>query len=175
LKTTSPPGCPVLCIFCERENENQTVENLTASLLKQLILYGPVTAAEQCKSLYQKHKFKQTYPHVDEIFSELEKTLNAHPACYIVLDAFDENEVHARKIIQLLQKRLKSIKLLVTSRYKPYPYFSGVSECIIKARSEDIEKYLQETIPSHSIYSIPNNEELWHKVITKIQIQAGGM
>ena len=175
LKKTSPPGCPILCIFCEKENEDQTVENLAASLLNQLVSYDLLAAAAQCKALFQEHKVKQTHPSVDELFSGLEKILSSQPACYIVLDAFDEKEVHAKKIIQFLQERLKSVQLLVTSRYKPDHCFLSASLCIIKARSEDIGKYLADTITSHSSYSLPNNEELWHKVITKIQTQADGM
>jgi Cdc6-like AAA superfamily ATPase len=111
-------------LYCNfnRQNE-QTYENLLASLLKQLT-QGKPSLPESVKLLYAQYKSRNTRPSVDEISKTLQSVGAEYSQVFIVVDALDECKVNngcQRKLISYifdLQTKYR-VNFFATSRNIP--------------------------------------------------------
>ncbi|UKZ79072.1 hypothetical protein TrVFT333_006823 [Trichoderma virens FT-333] len=71
------------------QQEEQTVEDLFASLLKQLAR-GQSSLPASVKDLYNHHKRKGTQPSLDKISKVLQSVIGVYSRVFIVIDALDE-------------------------------------------------------------------------------------
>jgi len=151
-----------LCMFCNyKERNEQTVINLIASLLKQLVQQRG-TVSENVRTLYDKHVDRNARPTQSEFEKALQSEIAYYSKVFIVVDALDEcpevtvdgDEPHAGKdpIRANLLWSLRSLnktRLMVTSRFIPTIEieFEESSRLEIRAHDEDIQKYIEGRIP----------------------------
>ena len=109
----------VACIYCNyKEQIEQTVSNLVASLLKQIVQdrYG---ASDNVKSLYELHNHQSTRPTLDELTTALKSEIGAYSKVFIVIDALDEypedNGIRLN-LLKALRSLVGTVNLMVTSR-----------------------------------------------------------
>jgi hypothetical protein len=138
-------------IYCSyKEQRDQTVLNLIASLLKQLVQRNAVIS-EKIISLYNSHIKKQTPLMLEECSNLLKSEARRFSKVFMVIDALDEcSESSGTRMSFLteIQKLQPSIHLLVTSRYIP-PIdreFEKASHVEIRASDDDIRRYIESRI-----------------------------
>src|ERR1700733_2712272 len=80
-------------IYCNfRQQDEQKVEDLLASLLKELAQYQP-SLLGVVKDLYDRHKDNRTRPSFDDISRALQSVASMYSRVFIVVDALDECQV----------------------------------------------------------------------------------
>ncbi|KAL7924627.1 ankyrin repeat-containing domain protein, partial [Trichoderma austrokoningii] len=85
----SDPKIGVAYIYFNfRQSDDQKVEKLLASLLKQLA--RSQSFPENVKALHDQHRRKQTRPSADEILKTLQSVAATYSRCLIIVDALDE-------------------------------------------------------------------------------------
>ncbi|KAH0543124.1 hypothetical protein FGG08_002550 [Glutinoglossum americanum] len=137
----------VACIYCSyKEKEGQTVVNLIASLLRQLIQKNAFISNE-ISSLYHHHIEKQTRPTFDEWFKLLQSEAHHLSKVFIVIDALDEcpesNGTRDGFLTEI--QKLPNIHLLVTSRHIPSieRVFGKAARMEVQASNGDVRRYLE--------------------------------
>lgn len=137
-------------LYCNyRQQHEQNLEDLFASLLKQFIQEQP-SIPDSVKTLYDRHKDKRTRPSLGEILGNLQTVAAAYSRVFIIVDALDECQIsdgcQQRFLSDLfnLQARCE-VNLFATSR--PIPSiekeFEGNSNLEIRASEEDMRRYLE--------------------------------
>jgi Cdc6-like AAA superfamily ATPase len=136
-------------LYCNfRRKGEQKTQDLLESLLKQLSKEQS-SLLDSVKSLYDKHKEKQTRPSLDEISRTLQLVANIFSRVIIIVDALDECQVSdgCRKTflneIFSLQTKTRA-NLFTTSRFIPEitERFRGSITLEIRAHDEDLRQYL---------------------------------
>ncbi|KAK6514351.1 hypothetical protein TWF506_008747 [Arthrobotrys conoides] len=140
-------------IYCNfKETNQQKIEHFLSSLLKQLAqTHTPLPDA--VRDIYNKHNSRGTAP-LGEIIKTLHTVAATYSKVYIIVDALDEcqedDDCRTNLISALLElyNRGDGIKLFITSR--PIPdierEFLGSLSKTIRARDEDVRKYLLEKV-----------------------------
>jgi Cdc6-like AAA superfamily ATPase len=111
-------------LYCNfRRQHEQKVEDLLASLLKQLT-QGRSSLPNTIKSLYDSHQDKRTRLSFDEISRALQSVVTMYSRVFIVIDALDECQVsnNCRKtfLSELFSLQAKCVgNLFATSRFIP--------------------------------------------------------
>ncbi|KAL6819639.1 ankyrin repeat-containing domain protein [Trichoderma sp. SZMC 28015] len=140
-------------IYCNfKMQDEQKIDGLLASVLKQLA-ESQSCLPESIKSLYNRHKAKRTRPSINEILTVLQSVMLMYSRIFIIVDALDECQdasgCRARFISELsnLQKN-NGTNIFATSRFIPdiRDKFKGSKEVEIRARDEDVRKYLESQI-----------------------------
>lgn len=161
--------------FDYRDQEHQSLERTTASLLKQLSNALP-TIPTAVANLYDFCGKKQLPPQQPELVQALSSTCRDHNVVYIIIDALDECEPKSIKgvldVVDFLQGKAK---VLVTSR--PYPEeisraFQLSPQIEIKAHDADMRRYIVQQIEASDVCDeIDNNlrEEVVEKIIDHAQ------
>lgn len=81
---------PIACIYCNyKEQTVQTVSELVASLLKQMVQDQPVIS-DRIKSLYEHHFVRNTQPTHEEFIKALQSEIGIYTKVFIVVDTLDE-------------------------------------------------------------------------------------
>ena len=146
-------------IYCNfRRQDQQKVDDLLASLLKQFIESQP-SLLLNVKDLYNRHKARRTLPSVDEISRVLEATAAKYSRVFVVIDALDEcqmsNGSRERFLFEIfnLQSKVQA-NLFVTSRFIPeiIEKFSERTSVEIRAREVDIQRYLSEHLSQLPVF-----------------------
>ena len=169
-------------IYCnfQRKHE-QDIDNLLASLLKQLAESYPSGLPASVKDLYDYHKAKRTRPSLEEILSTLHSVVAKYSRVFIIVDALDEcqvsNSCRAKLLLELftLQKR-HGTNILATSRFIPeiVHHFQGSLQLEIRAREKDVRRYLDNhMIPERAF--LRKNLELQEEIKCKIVQVVDGM
>jgi hypothetical protein len=136
-------------LYCNfrRQNE-QKVEELLASLLKQLT-QSRASLPDSVKSLYDRHQDKQTRPSLDEISRALQSVATMYSGVFFVIDALDECQVshNCRKtfLSALFSLQTKcGANLFATSRFIPdiIEKFQGTMSLEIRASEHDVRRYV---------------------------------
>ncbi|KAK3942745.1 ankyrin repeat-containing domain protein [Diplogelasinospora grovesii] len=142
--------------FNFRQQDQQTIEDVLASLLKQLLrgMTGD-SSSGALKHLHDLRK-RQHRPSIEELTDGLRSVAGMYSRVYFVMDGLDEASDICRKELLSklfeLQSRCKA-NILATSRPIPeiVSRFEGSLSLEIRANSEDVEKYLDghmEQLPS---------------------------
>ncbi|RYP27804.1 hypothetical protein DL767_007516 [Monosporascus sp. MG133] len=169
------PTIGVAYIYCNfRRQDEQKVDNLLASLLKQLAerrssLPGTV------KDLYDRHKANHTRPSLDEILTVLQSVLALYSRVFIVVDALDECQVsdgcRMKFLSEIFGLQAKSgPNIFATSRFIPEvtEKFKGSTTCEIRAHDEDVRKYLDNQISQSGLKLLQTYCEEIKAEITKV-------
>ncbi|KAH6971480.1 nucleoside phosphorylase, partial [Ilyonectria sp. MPI-CAGE-AT-0026] len=168
-------------IYCSHQQKNQqTIEDLIASLLKQLAT--PQAALPSAVTeLYRRHKYKGTRPLLEEYLSALHSVSALYTKIFIIVDALDEfqdDDGRRREFLrELFNLRDKcGAHVFATSRFMPdiVDQFRGCSTLEIRANTNDIKKYLEENMTDLSIAMSPGCQ-LWDDIINEITDAASGM
>ena len=143
-------GVGIAYLYCNfRRKDEQKAQDLLASLLKQLS--QEQSSLPDCvKSLYYKHKNKQTRPLFDEISGTLQSVASIYSRVIIIVDALDECQVsdgcRATFLAEIFNLQTKTgANLFMTSR--PIPEitvrFKRSISLEIRASEEDVRRYLE--------------------------------
>lgn len=145
-KDTSVGIAYLYCNFGRKDE--QTAEDLLASLLKQLA-QGLSSVPESVKFLYECHKDKRTRPTLNEISSTLQSVGALYSKIFIIIDALDECQAsdgcRTKFLEQIFAFQVKNrANIFTTSRFIP-----DVTErfrdslCLeIRASDHDVRRYL---------------------------------
>ena len=136
-------------IYCNfRRKDEQKIDDLLASLLKQLA-QGQSSLPDSVKDLYDRHKVKRTRPSLDETLKSLHSVAAMYSRVFIVIDALDECQVsdncRSRFLSEIFNLQVKyGANIFATSRFIPEitEKFNGSTLLEIRARGEDVQKYL---------------------------------
>jgi phosphoribosylpyrophosphate synthetase len=135
-------------IYCDYQDQtDQSPENLTSSLVKQLARKQGVMPP-LLEELYKKFSRGGKRPNLKEITTLLLQLSSSFSKTYIIVDALDECEsiVHRKKFLSVLQVLENAhIRLFITSR--PHPpdiqrAFNSKPQLNIVATEQDIREYL---------------------------------
>ncbi|KAF3230010.1 hypothetical protein TWF191_000249 [Orbilia oligospora] len=146
-------------IYCNfRRKDEQKIQSLLASLLKQLALTSTQSdLPEAVKEMYQRNTEKRMRPSIDDIFRALESVSKDYERVFIIVDALDEcqtsyncREIFLSKLFQLQSNC--GTNLFITSRALPeiMKKFDSVDAEVLEVRAhkEDVRNFLEAQISS---------------------------
>lgn len=145
------PTIRIAYIYCNyRRQEEQSIEKLLGSLLKQLS-QGENCIPKCLRAFYEKHMGKQTQLSLFEIQTALQSAAENYSTVFIVIDALDECQnldgSRQKFLTELFSLQERSgCNLFMTSRVIPeiVDRFKETSISLeIRASTEDIERYLK--------------------------------
>ena len=135
-----------------QRQEEQYIDNLLASLLKQLAESRP-SLPRDVKDLYHHHKAKRTRPLIEETSRALQSVVALYSRVFLIVDALDECKVldgcRARFLSELFSIQTHcGANVFATSRFIPdiTEKFNGSISLEIRAHAEDVRKYLDSRI-----------------------------
>jgi len=170
----------VAYIYCNFKRQiEQTLENLLASLLKQLAQSRP-SLLESVKSLHDRCRARKAQPSVDDISSVLQSVAAEYLRVFILIDALDECRAHDCRT-QMLSK-LSDLQnkcgtnLFITSRSIPeiIEKFKQDPSLEIRANEHDVWRYINGHI-SHLPSCVRNSPDLQQEIKTRIVKAVDGM
>ncbi|KAI9034798.1 uncharacterized protein KD926_005463, partial [Aspergillus affinis] len=135
-------------IYCKfGQQGEQTAEDLTASLVKQLAGKQPFLP-QFVKELYDRYKVQGTRPLLDELSKALHSVSAIYSRIFVLVNALDECKISdgCRSIFlsAIFSLKLRKANIFATSR--PIPEiaerFEGATTLPIHAREDDVRRYL---------------------------------
>jgi len=169
-------------IYCNyKEQTEQTVSNLIASLLKQLV-QDYSAAYDDVKSFYKHHRDRRTRPTLDEFRQALRSEIKRYSKVFILVDALDEcSEVDGTriKLLSALRSLANTVNLLVTSRdlASIAQDFHGTKRLDIRASDHDVRRYIEGRIPRESRLArhVDGHQTLQEELVKKVIENVRGM
>lgn len=136
-------------LYCNfRWQDEQNVEGLLASLLKQLA-HGLYPLLESVKSLYDSHKKNRTRLAFNELSSTLQSIATLYSRSFIVVDALDECQAsdgyRTKFLTEIFALQAQSrANIFCTSRFIPEinEHFKNSMRLEIRASDHDVQRYL---------------------------------
>ena len=131
----------IYCNFGERNV--QTVQNLVASLLKQIVQDRGVIS-DVVKSLYKDHR--NTPPTLDEYTKALQSEIKMFSRVFVVVDALDECLDNNRfLLLNALRSLWSNVNLMITSRdlLSIAQLLPGTRRMDIRATDSDVRRYVE--------------------------------
>jgi Cdc6-like AAA superfamily ATPase len=163
--------------FNFRQQDKQNVNDLLASLLKQLAESQP-SLPKSVKDLHNQHKTKRTRPSTKEISDTLQAVATLYSRVFIVVDALDECQVSNSYCLKFLSEifslQTKSvINFFATSRFIPEitEKFNESLQLEIRASDQDVERYLHNHIlqlPKCVLNSLGLQEEIKDRILKAV-------
>lgn len=150
-RTFSSNDDAVAFLYCNyKEREQQTVNNLVSSLIRQLIDQIHLVP-EDLSSLYQRHARNGTRPSRLQLHELLISTASHFSTLFLVIDALDEctESDGTRSVLASdLRKMLPHARFLFTSRrYNDIErLFDDCLQLEIRASNDDIRRYITSQI-----------------------------
>jgi hypothetical protein len=159
----------------------QTVFNLIASLLKQLV-QDHSAAYDRVKSLYEYHHDRRTRPTLNGIQQALQSEIGTFTKVFIIVDALDEcSETDGTRatLVAALRSLATTVKLLVTSRdlASISRDFHEAKRLEIHATNHDVRTYIERRIsqvPRLAIH-VDGNSMMRKEIVKKVTANARGM
>ncbi|KAL2808662.1 hypothetical protein BJX63DRAFT_435880 [Aspergillus granulosus] len=161
--------------FNFREKQQQHVEDLLLSMLKQLVRPHDL---EGIRTFYQDHMRKGTRPTTDEVLDIVTEVVSGFSRAFLLVDALDECPSPSRFLSVLFELQARSgANLFATSRFIPeiMSSFSGCLSIEIRATDADIEKYLAENMPHELRRIVLEETGMDRDIITGIVKASDGM
>jgi len=164
------------CIYCNyKEQAEQTVPNLVASLLRQIV-QGRRAISDDVKSLFERHHHQSTHPTLDQLTDILILEIRMCSKVSIVVDTLDEcrkDDATRTLLLQVLRSLPLQVNLMVTSHNLPSIGwdFKGAKRLHICAKDDDMRVYIEGRIalgPRH----LKNMQEV---IVNKIIENTKGM
>ena len=155
--------------------DKQNVDNLLSRLLKQLSQKRP-SLPDSVKALYDQHhqRNKRTRPSIDELSRALQSVAAMYSRVFIIVDALDECQAsdgcRARFLSEIFNLQVKyGTNIFATSRFIPEitEKFNGSTLLEIRARDEDVRKYLDGRISQSESKFLKSYHEEIKAEITK--------
>jgi hypothetical protein len=175
------PTISIAYIYCNfRQKDEQKIDDLLASLLKQLA-QSQSSLPGSIKDLYDRHMKKQTRPLLDEISRALHSVAGLCSRVFIIIDALDEcqasNRCRLMFLSQIFGLQAKTrANFFATSR--PIPdietEFKGCLRREILASDEDVRRYLNGHMP-HLPKFVFKRPDLQEEIKTEITRAVEGM
>jgi hypothetical protein len=135
----------VACIFCNyKERSTQSLEELVASILKQIIQNHPL-ASENIEAFCKEFRDKQRCPRLTNLTDALRSEIQKYSKVFFVIDALDEcPEDYQGRLIDELESISSTVYLMVTSRPLDLikQQFQGAYHLNIQAMDGDVRKYI---------------------------------
>jgi hypothetical protein len=170
----------ITCIYCNYKDQiTQTVFNLVASLLKQILQDSSVTSGNVI-SFYDRHRDRDARPTLEDLVKTLESEIRMYSKVFIVVDALDEyaeNECTEGSgtradLLRVLQYLGETVNLMVTSRDLPSiaRLLQRTKHLYICAVDQDVRKYVEAriaSVPRRHLMSL--QETIVNKVIENIR------
>jgi uncharacterized protein YPO0396 len=159
-----------------KEQKEQSVPNLMASLLKQMVQDRHETS-NSVKTLYSYHQDRSTRPTLDELTEALKTEIEAYSKVFILVDALDECEhpTTRARLLRTLQALTMAgtVQLMVTSRDLPTiaREFRHTKRLDIIANDQDVRRYLEGQIAAGPRHLQPLRED----IVKNITQNAAGM
>lgn len=169
----------VMYIYCQyKQRTEQSVRNLIASLLKQLVQDDSV-AYNIVKRLHKNRKDK-TPLSLEELLGILRSEAAWFSRVFVVVDALDEcPEVCGTRadLLKALRTLTSSVNLLITSRdlVSIAADFHGIKRLDIRASDDDVRRYIEGRIPrlpwlaKHVAGHPMLQEEIVDKILENVQ------
>jgi nucleoside phosphorylase len=158
-----------------REKDLQSLENIFASLLRQVIQQSGGDTEALITSIGV--GWKQGKPNLTAYKNMLQKALQQYSKIFIVIDALDESQSQTlrRELVCELRSLRPIISLLITSR--PLRDMQNVlgdaSQIKIMARSEDVKKYLDSFLKANkNLRKLVDADPKLESVITTFVIKS---
>lgn len=171
----------IVYIYCDVQRQGeQNAKDLLASLLKQLTEVRS-SLPHLMKSLYDKHKLKQTRPSFEEISQALQSVAALYSRVFIIIDALDECQTadgcRSRFLTEVFTLQAKSgAKLFATSRFihDITKKFEEKESLLLRiyAKDKDVLKYLDDRISHTDLEILKDCRE---EIKTRITEVVGGM
>jgi hypothetical protein len=118
------PKIGIAFTYCNfRRNDEQKLDDLLASLLKQLTESLP-SLPKAVTELYERHKRKRTRPSTDELSKALQQVAASYLRVFVVVDALDECQISDGSRVRLVEELFSlqayyRVNIFVTSRFIP--------------------------------------------------------
>ncbi|KAM5361879.1 hypothetical protein ACJZ2D_012824 [Fusarium nematophilum] len=163
------------CDYRRQDHENARV--ILASILKQLA-QCPGSLPDALRTLYDKHKPKDTRPSFKEIASALKSVASLHSRVFIVVDGLDECTASVWRDILAQLRGLRGANALVTSRAIPdiinRKELEGSSVLEIRASDTDVREYLDRNMSKFREF-VMRDRQLQEDICKAILESIGGM
>lgn len=170
-------------LYCNfRQQDEQTVDNMLASVLKQLSQMRSSPPAT-LTALYERHKDRRTRPSFDEISKTLQSVAATYSRVFIVIDALDETRATDGCRTRLLGEIFKvqagsEANIFATSRFMPdiiSEFEARASTMLeIRANEDDVQQYLDGHIVRLPSF-VRKKPELQEEIKTRIVQSVQGM
>lgn len=166
----------IVVMYCNyKEQAEQTVSTLVASLLKQMV-QDRRAISNDVKTFYERHRRQSTRPTPDQITNALKSEILTYSRVFVVVDALDEcreDDGTRARLLKVLRSLGGIVNLLITSRNLPSIArdFRGTKCLYIRAKDDDIRKYVEGRVslaPRHL-------EKLQETIVNRIIDNAKGM
>ena len=134
----------IAIIYLRYNEPEQTLENILASILKQLA-HDSKSTPQLLLDLYEQHRERNTPPGLEEIFSALTRMVQDYDELLLVLDALDECTEQLRwDLTERIKSLQPKVRFLITSRYFAAidEEFEDFDKFEIKANRADIELFI---------------------------------
>ena len=171
----------ITCIYFSYKGQTtQTISELVASLLKQLVQDGP-NASDHIKKFYRDHhEARKIRPKLADLLKALKSEIGTYSRVFIVVDALDECLEDARvHFIEELQSLAHNVNLMVTSHPLPLieQQFRGVNRLEIQAHADDVWKYVEDRFaPGGRLARHVNNDSAFKEdIVSGVVTKASGM
>jgi hypothetical protein len=139
------PDIGLSFVYCSyNEQSNQTVQNLIAAVVRQLVEQRP-SVPDDVRALYQEHRRKGTRPSPAQYSGLLQSLSKECSEVYVVVDALDECEEDTWSgFLTKLNDSVSSLHLLCTSRHidDNGENLASSRHIEIHASDEDIKTYI---------------------------------
>jgi ankyrin repeat domain-containing protein 50 len=136
----------VACVYCNhKEREKQTVLQLIASILRQLVDHRSAASDNLINFYREFHDHRKTSPKLRDVMEALRVEIGTYSQVYIIADALDEClEGNQGELIEKLRS-LPDVKLMFTSRPLVLieQQLEGVERLVISANNADVQKYIE--------------------------------
>jgi hypothetical protein len=168
-------------IYCNfRRQDEQKIDNLLASLLKQLAESQP-SLLGCVKDLYDHYKAKRTGPLLEETSRVLQSLTAMYSRVFFIVDALDEcqasDDCWTRILLELFNLQTRyGANIFATSRFIPeISYqFKGTMTLEISASPDDVARYLEGHIGQLPSF-VQQNQQLQEEIKTRISDAVDGM
>src|ERR1700722_2684988 len=163
-------------IYCNyKEQAEQTVSNLVASLLRQIV-QGRRAISDDVKSFFERHQRQTSRPTLDQLQDVLISEIRTRSKVFIVVDAWDEcreDDETRTLLLEVLRSLPRQANLMVTSRNLPSigRDFKGAKRLHIRAKDDDMRAYIEGRIASGPRHL----KNLQEAIVNKIVENAKGM
>jgi Cdc6-like AAA superfamily ATPase len=171
----------VAYIYCNfKRQEEQTFEDLLASLLKQLAQARP-SLPQSVRSLYDRCRSMKAQASIDDMSMALQSVAAEYSRVFILVDALDECQVNdgcrAKLLSQLLQLQSKcGVNLFATSRFISdiTEKFERALRLEIRASKQDVERYVEGHIDELPRF-VQRDQSLQQEICSEIVKAVDGM
>ena len=160
----------IAIVYCNyKEQADQTVSNLVAALLKQIIEDDRRAISDRVKSFYER-QCRKPRPTRDQLTGVLISEIRTYSKFFIIVDALDEcredDETRAM-LLRTLRSLPEQVNLMVTSRNLPSIArdFERAKRLHIRAKDDDIRAYIKDRIDLRPRHLKNMQEEIMDKLV----------